>query len=115
MPRTKHEPAKMPPATTNGPISEILTLAEAAAYLRISEKDVLQMVYEQRLPARQVGAEWRFSKAAIQEWLSTGSPQPRSSKEALLALAGKYKDDPDLESIVQEAMRRRGRPMTEGE
>jgi hypothetical protein len=30
-----------------------------------------------------------------------------------LELAGKYKDDPDLEQIVEEAYRRRGRPITE--
>jgi len=28
-------------------------------------------------------------------------------------LAGKYKDDPDLEQIVEDAYRRRGRPITE--
>ena len=50
-----------------------------------------------------------------EEVYNTGSPKPRSSKEALLALAGKYKDDPDLEAILQEAMRRRGRPRAEEE
>ncbi len=28
-------------------------------------------------------------------------------------MAGKYRDDPDLEQIVEEAYRRRGRPITE--
>jgi len=118
MPRTKPkpEPSLTPPASTaNGPVAEVLTLADAAEYLRLSESEVLRLVHEQGLPARQVGSEWRFFKAAIQHWLSTGSPKPRSSKEALLALAGKYKDDPDLEAILQEAMRRRGRPMAEEE
>jgi hypothetical protein len=69
------------------------------------------MVFEQQLPARQIGRDWRFLKSALQDWLRT--PPPRSSKEALLAMAGKFKDDPFLEDIVQEAYRQRGRPITE--
>jgi excisionase family DNA binding protein len=117
MPRTKPKPKPVtqPSLAINGPTGEVLTLAEAAAYLRLPEQDVVRMILEQALPARQVGSEWRFFKAAIQQWLSTGSPKPRSSKEALLALAGTFKDDPDLDSIVEEAMRRRGRSEVEGE
>jgi excisionase family DNA binding protein len=119
MPRTKKNPepapVTLPPAPTNGPPCDVFTLEEAAAYLRLLESDVLRLVREQGLPARQLGLEWRFLKTAIQQWLSTGSPRPQSGKEALLALAGKYKDDPDLMNICEEAYRRRGRPMTEDE
>jgi excisionase family DNA binding protein len=66
MPRTKKKPvpqsATSQPPTTNGPASEVFTLAEAAAYLRIAEAEVLRMIHEQALPARQVGTEWRFFK-----------------------------------------------------
>src|SRR5277367_5054010 len=48
---------------------EVLTLVEAAAYLRLTEADVLRMVDEQGLSARQLGKEWRFLKSAIQDWL----------------------------------------------
>ncbi len=113
MPRVEPSLGIVPPAT-NGPMSEVLTLAEAAAYLRLPEPDVLRAVREQELPARQVGAEWRFLRAAIQHWLSIGSPPPRSSKEALLAMAGQFKDDPDLDAIVAEALRRRGRSVVAG-
>jgi excisionase family DNA binding protein len=41
----------------------VLTLAEAAAYLRLPEAEVMRMVREQNLGARQVGSEWRFLKA----------------------------------------------------
>jgi hypothetical protein len=47
----------------------------------------------------------------LQEWLRTGAHQ--STKEAFLAVAGKFKDDPFLGQIVQEAYRNRGRPITE--
>jgi excisionase family DNA binding protein len=104
-----------PPAATNGPASEVFTLAEAAAYLRVSEADIVDLVHSHNLPGRFTGSEWRFLKSAIQQWLSTGSPPLQSRKEAQLALAGKYKDDPDLMRICEEAYRQRARPMTEGE
>jgi len=90
-------------------VSEIFTLAEAAAYLRVSEADVLELVNSQNLPGRLVGSDWRFLKTAIQQWLTQGSPSTQSRKAAQLALAGKYKDDPDLMRICEEAYRQRGR------
>jgi excisionase family DNA binding protein len=101
------------PAATNGPVGEVLTLAEAATYLRVAEEDVLRLVQLQNLPGRQIQNEWRFLKAGLQDWLRT--PARPSGKEAFLALAGIWKDDPDIEEIVREAHRRRGRPVAEGE
>jgi excisionase family DNA binding protein len=95
--------------------NEVLDLQETAAFLKASEEDVLRMVREQGLPARQVGEGWRFLKAAICEWLRTGTSPRHPGKEALLAMAGAFKDDPDLDSIVEEAMRLRGRSPAEGE
>lgn len=88
-----------------------MTLAEAASYLRVSEEDVLRMIREQGLAGRQIGQEWRFLKSALQKWLET--PAWRSGKEAMLAQAGAFHDDTDLAAIVEEAYRRRGRPITE--
>jgi excisionase family DNA binding protein len=117
MPRTTKKPEPQPrtlsPAIVNGPPGEVFTLTEAAAYLRLAEQDVLQMVREQGLPGRQVGTEWRFLKTAIQQWLSSAVPSLQANKEAWLAMAGKYRDDPDLEQIVEDAYRRRGRPITD--
>jgi len=89
-----------------------MTLAEAAAYLRVSEADVLLMAREQGLPGRPIGSEWRFLKSALQHWL--GTAPAKTGNEALLAMAGAFKDDPYLEDIVRETYRKRGRPMTEG-
>lgn len=100
-------------AAANGPVGEVLTLAEAAAYLRLSEAETVRLVHSQGLPGRHSGSEWRFLKAAIQQWLSTGLPTQQSRKEAQLALAGKYKDDPDLMRICEEAYRQRGRPVAD--
>jgi excisionase family DNA binding protein len=87
----------------------VLTLAEAAAYLRLPEKEVVAAATTQGLPARLVGGEWRFSRTALQQWLSASQPTTEMRKAAQLALAGAWKDDPDIEQIVEEAMRRRGR------
>jgi excisionase family DNA binding protein len=103
VPRTKpkpiHEPAPQP--GPNGPTDNVLTLGEAAAYLRLPENDVLHMVHEQGLHGRQVGTEWRFLRSAIDDWLRTG-PQPLANKEAWLALAGAWKDDPTVDDLLQE-------------
>ncbi len=113
MPRVKSKATETAKPAANGLQADVLTLREAATYLRVAEQDVLRMVHDQGLPGRQVGTDWRFLKTAIQDWLRTGTPPRLSSKEALLALAGKFKDDPDLEEIVREAYRRRGRPIIE--
>ncbi len=100
-----------PDPATLQPSVDVLTLSEAAAYLRVSEEDVLGAIGPQGLPARLIGGEWRFFKPAVQEWLQA-SPRP-SSKEALLSHAGAWKDDPDLDEMLDETYRQRGRPMVE--
>jgi hypothetical protein len=109
-PRSRRQPS---PMSVNGPSGEVLTLAETAGYLRLPEAEVEGLVHSQGLPGRCIASEWRFLKAAIQHWLATASPAWEMRKAAILELAGKYKDDPDLEQIVEDAYRRRGRPITE--
>src|SRR5947207_5608896 len=110
MPRTKVEPQPTPPPRSEG--TEVLTLAEAAAYLRLAEAEVIRLVQSQDLPGRFAGTEWRFLKSALQDWLRT--PPPPGSKEAVLAVAGAWKDDPYVEEELREIYKRRGRPMTAG-
>src|SRR5439155_16386360 len=113
-PRTKKPkatPTPPPAPAVNGPPGEVLTLAEAAAYLRLPEAEVVGLVHSQDLPGRFAGREWRFLKSAIQEWLS--KPPPKYSKEAQMSVAGAFRDDPDLIPMVEEIYRQRGRPITE--
>ena len=98
-----------PPAADGWP--EVLTLAEAAAYLKVPEADVVRMVGPRGLPGRLIGSEWRFSRTALDHWLRT-PPEP-STKESLLALTGAWKDDPHAEEMLNKIYRQRGRPMTE--
>jgi hypothetical protein len=85
----------------------VLNLSKAAAYLRVAENEVQRLAEMQVLQGRQILGEWRVLKAGLQDWLR--EPQGLSSKEAFLALAGVWRDDPDVEQIVRDALRRRGR------
>jgi excisionase family DNA binding protein len=113
MPRTRKQPEPTPkPVALNGPVTgEVLTLAEAAAYLRLPEEEVVRLVHMQDLPGRFAGTQWRFLKTAIQEWLS--KPPPKYSKEGQRSVAGLLRDDPDLVPMVEEIYRKRGRPITD--
>jgi excisionase family DNA binding protein len=91
--------------------ADVLTLAEAARYLRVPEAEVIRLVQQQDLPGRLLGADWRFLKSALQDWLRT--PPARGSREAVLSVAGAWKNDPYLEEELKEIYERRGRPMTE--
>jgi len=118
MPRTKKEQpgqrsqSQPPPTSVNGPAREVLTLAEAAEYLRLPEADVVGLVHSQGLPGSCIANEWRFLEAAIERWLAAAPSCWEARKSAILQLAGRYKEDPDLEQIVEDAYRRRGQPIT---
>ena len=109
MPRTKPTTGPRQPAPRHGPPADVLTLEEAAAYLRLSETDVLRLIRDQGLPARQVGREWRLLLTAIRDWLRDSTP-PKSNKKAWMQLAGVWKDDPDFEDMLREINKERGGP-----
>ncbi len=96
------------PTVTNGPPGEVLTLAEAASYLRLPENAVQAAVQEQNLPGRFINGEWRFLKAGIQDWLRSG-PKPTSNKAGWMALAGTWKGDSNLDELREEIAQQRQR------
>ena len=51
-------------------MSDILTLAEAAAFIRVSEKTLGEMARTRRIPSQKVGREWRFLRTALEAWLT---------------------------------------------
>lgn len=112
-PKAKPTSPTPPPPAANGPAGEVLTLAEAAAYLRLPEADVVRLATAEGLPGRLVGTQWRFFKGALQQWLSVSQPTATMRKAAIRAAAGAFKDDPDLEDMAEEIYRQRGRPITE--
>jgi excisionase family DNA binding protein len=56
-------------STSEKPTEEVLTLPEAAAYLRVPEEVLDQLAARQIVPARKLGEEWRFSRIALIKWL----------------------------------------------
>jgi excisionase family DNA binding protein len=51
---------------------EVLTLPEAASYLRVTEEALAKLVEDDAIPAQKIGAEWRFLKRALTVWLGSG-------------------------------------------
>lgn len=56
------------PATPSAP--EVMTLEEAAAYLKVSPADVQSIIDSGELKARQIGSQYRISKEAIDAFLA---------------------------------------------
>ncbi|OPX90274.1 MAG: Helix-turn-helix domain protein [Pelotomaculum sp. PtaB.Bin104] len=51
---------------------EILTLQEAADFLRVGRNAMSKMVNNGEIPGKKVGREWRFSRQALLKWLENG-------------------------------------------
>lgn len=49
---------------------DVLTLREAAAYLRLSERSLYDLARGRRLPAAQLGGKWLFPRRKLEAWLS---------------------------------------------
>ena len=50
---------------------EIMTLSEAASYMRVGEEDVLEVIKAGELKAKKIGTSYRISKKAVDEFLSS--------------------------------------------
>jgi excisionase family DNA binding protein len=87
---------------------EVLTLEEAAFFLRVSPDAVLRLIVQQALPAREIEGEWRFLRAALADWL-----RERSGKAVLLSQVGAFADDESLPAIRAAIYKERGRPEAE--
>jgi excisionase family DNA binding protein len=51
-------------------LPEVLTPEQAGQFLQIAESVVLDLAEAGRLPGRKLGAVWRFSRAALVDWLA---------------------------------------------
>ena len=48
---------------------KIMSLAEVAEYLKLSERTLYRMVNAKEIPAIKVKRRWRFKKSQIDDWL----------------------------------------------
>ena len=61
---------------------DVLTLEDAAAYLKVEYGQIRRLIKEQGLPGRKIGEEWRFLRGAIADWLrNPGVGQPPKAEE----------------------------------
>ena len=72
----------VPPIVT---VSDILTLEEAAQYLRLTSDVLRRSAQKSQVPGKLFEGEWRFSKVAIDRWISTPTESqiPISTQEAI--------------------------------
>ena len=102
----KSKPKSKPAA--NGPpvpAGDVLTLTEAAAFLRVAHDVLRQSAETGRVPGRWIGDDWRFGRAALLAWLG----QPEEPKKLMSAVAGAFADDETLLPMVEEVYRERKR------
>jgi excisionase family DNA binding protein len=50
---------------------ELLTIPEVAELLKVAEKTVYALAQRRELPGFKVGGQWRFSRAAINDWIDS--------------------------------------------
>ena len=54
---------------------EIYTIQELSDRLRVHPTTIYRLLRQGRLPAFRVGSNWRFSRAAIEQWQSSQAGQ----------------------------------------
>lgn len=89
-------------------LPHVLTLDEAAGYLRISKKVVRDLATRGSLPARQIDRDWRFLKSALDDWL-----RGRDGRSRLLKQAGALAHDDTMPELMEAIYAARGRPETD--
>ena len=55
--------------------SDILTIKEVAAFLKVNERTVYRLAASKKIPAFKVGGSWRFKKEQIDQWINQQSTQ----------------------------------------
>lgn len=83
--------------------NEYLTTAEAAEYLRLSERKLYELVAEDRIPCTKATGKWLFPKAALDHWLLAGLNETSgpSIHPAPAVVGGSH--DPLLEWALRES------------
>ena len=85
--------------------SDVLTLEEAAAYLRLPPETIAREAAQGHIPGRRIEDAWRFLKAAIDDWLRS-----HDSRLILLQQAGALANDETLVKLRENIYRARKRP-----
>ena len=83
-------------------MQDLLTTDEAAAYLRLSERKLYELVANGAVPCTKVTGKWLFPKAALDRWLSAGLVAPALALAPAPPIVG-GSHDPLLEWALRES------------
>lgn len=89
-------------------LPDVLSLEEAAVYLRLSKATVRQLAAAGKIPGRKVNRQWRFLRVVLEEWLrsrdipdsGTAELQPHIRAAIMLQQAGVFEEDMALALIL---------------
>ncbi|HVV84777.1 MAG TPA: helix-turn-helix domain-containing protein [Kofleriaceae bacterium] len=62
------------PSDAGAAFSEVVTIDEAAAWLRVNRKTLYDAARSRKLPCARLGRRVLLSRAAIEAWLAGGKP-----------------------------------------
>jgi excisionase family DNA binding protein len=89
-------------------IKDVLTLSDAAKFLRLPRSKVRDAAEAGEIPGLKVRGVWLIIKSVLLEWFR-GGPMP--SVDSFLRQAGLFNDDEALTALVEAVYRDRGRPL----
>ncbi|MEI6564071.1 MAG: acetate--CoA ligase [bacterium] len=72
----------------------VMTLDEAAAFLKTPKSTLYKMLEANKIPARKVGRQWRFNRSELDQWLSQESRSERAPASSPMAAAPATKPAP---------------------
>jgi putative molybdopterin biosynthesis protein len=82
---------------------QLFTTAEAAAYLRLKERKIYEMVAEGTVPCTKVTGRWLFPKAELDHWLASSVTRPDGLTRPAPAPIVGGSHDPLLEWALRES------------
>jgi putative molybdopterin biosynthesis protein len=82
---------------------QLFTTSEAAAYLRLKERKIYEMVAEGTVPCTKVTGRWLFPKAELDQWLASSVSRPAGMTQPELAPIVGGSHDPLLEWALRES------------
>jgi len=84
-------------------IVQLFTTAEAAAYLRLKERKIYEMVAEGTVPCTKVTGRWLFPKTELDHWLTSSVMRPAGMARPETAPIVGGSHDPLLEWALRES------------
>ncbi len=86
----------------------VLTLSEAASYLKIGERTVHRMIQRNEIPCARVGGQWRFLRSVLDDWLlsrmapipGSGIPEFFNPADGIIPIAPLLKQSAIVDDII---------------